>query len=355
MAAPTVVAVGTITTWNVTSSPATVDISWPTHQADDIGICVVVGKNYDFTPPAGWTKITFSGFGTSESTTALSIGLYWKRATSGSEAAFTVPTTYAAVGRITTVRGCPTSGSPVDVFQSQNDAGAGGTSYSVNGVSTTAADELALYFCGGRLGTGFAFNTWTGASGVTWTDQGEGGGTARRVCQGTGPRASSGSTGAATANANTSINGFAGAVVALLATTTQQYNKTLSPSASATSTITNAVGKVLALTSTLGLTFSKVRTAVKSLTLTSTLALSFIRSRGMVLTKATTTTATRLNSIAKAQFTALTSATAASFTRQVRPIWLLTRSLSASLNRTISKTLTSTASALTATLAKPQA
>jgi hypothetical protein len=152
MAAPTVVAVGTITTWNVTSSPATVDISWPTHQADDIGICVVVGKNYDFTPPAGWTKITFSGFGTSESTTALSIGLYWKRATSGSEAAFTVPTTYYQISFTISIEVTCSKSTAKEIatcFTSNNHiscgSGSGDTTIIVKNIGTTGRRRVV--FC----------------------------------------------------------------------------------------------------------------------------------------------------------------------------------------------------------------
>jgi hypothetical protein len=87
-----------------------ISVSWPTHQANDVGLLCVETLNTDSdVTVSGWTHVTGSplvGGGTK-------LNVLWKRAASGSEAAVSVPDTGDhQYGVITTVRGLPAGFDP---------------------------------------------------------------------------------------------------------------------------------------------------------------------------------------------------------------------------------------------------
>lgn len=153
---------------------ATFNLSWPSgHQVDDICIAVIIdcGSGVPATP-SGWNLVdgTTSGDG--------DVYLFWRRATSAAEAAttFTGTTGYyvssgdrtVMLGRSVLIRGCETSGSPVDAYDKTTRGTT--TSLSFPSVTTSVADCLILLAAGrGNDSAAAAFSAYTNAnlSGIT--------------------------------------------------------------------------------------------------------------------------------------------------------------------------------------------
>lgn len=116
-----------------------ITLSWPNHQANDIGVLVVEtsgNNNYPATP-SGWTLL---GRQFDVSTTAGSrLSIFWRRATNASQGDATITDTgNHQVGRIFALRGCVTSGSPVNVSSFSSNAAS--TTVSVQEIQTTVAN-----------------------------------------------------------------------------------------------------------------------------------------------------------------------------------------------------------------------
>jgi len=143
MPAPVFQAVGTLSN----SSATSVNVSWPTHQTNDIGLLVIETTSGGGTlaPPSGWaaapsTPVTAGGS---------KLHVWWKRAASNAEAA--VATGFSnsdhVAGRIFTFRGCVTTGNPWDVTTTGVKTLASPTA-TVPAVTTTVADTLIVMIVG---------------------------------------------------------------------------------------------------------------------------------------------------------------------------------------------------------------
>jgi hypothetical protein len=131
MAAPTYQAVGTA----AASTGTSVNVSWPTHVADDIGVLVVEtsGNSATMSTPSGWTAITGSPRTDVATIAGSKLHVFWKRAASASEAAVaTGALTDHIVARIYTFRGVD----PTNAI----DAEGGGT----KGTASTTATVPAI-------------------------------------------------------------------------------------------------------------------------------------------------------------------------------------------------------------------
>ena len=127
-----------------------VTVGWPAaHAANDIGILVCCTANQAPATPSGWTPLNGAGMGTGTPGAAGAIRLtaFWKRAASSSEASVVVadPGDHC-YGRITTMRGCKTSGSPIDAYA--NSVKDTASIYSLPpGVTASEGGNDILYFC----------------------------------------------------------------------------------------------------------------------------------------------------------------------------------------------------------------
>jgi hypothetical protein len=120
---------------------ASVNVSWPTHATDDIGILVLEAVTANWTTPSGWTLLASSDAFTTELT------IYWKRATSSAEAAVATGfpgTADHVVARIVTFRGCVATGSPV-LTSATSTKSVASTSWSAPSITTTTANEFVVY------------------------------------------------------------------------------------------------------------------------------------------------------------------------------------------------------------------
>lgn len=188
MALPTVYAVGTAT--SAVGGAASVPPPAGT-VADDILILLVEAANEPLNTITGYTRI---GSGAVIQATGLvtDLSAFWKRS-AGSEANVSVSSTPQnhLMCRIIGVRGCVTSGSPVNVVNTGLD-NTTGTAFSIPGATTTQPDCLVI----AALSTGTDVNSTTMATGYTnaslgsitervdnWTSSGNGGGIA--ACSGT--------------------------------------------------------------------------------------------------------------------------------------------------------------------------
>lgn len=123
------------------SGTASVNVSWPTHVANDIGILVLESISAPWTAPSGWTLVDTSDASNTE------INIYWKRAASSSEPAVATGFPTVAnhvVARIHTFRGCVATGSPILTTATSTKPGAS-TSWSAPSITTTTANEFVVY------------------------------------------------------------------------------------------------------------------------------------------------------------------------------------------------------------------
>jgi len=130
------------------SGTASVNVAWPTHATNDIGILVIESSAASLSAPSGWTLV---GQAISLSGLLSSTNVYWKRAASGSES--TANTGFPAgadhmVARIHTFRGCVTTGTPI-LASATATRGTGTTTWSAPSITTTTANEFVVW-CAGR-------------------------------------------------------------------------------------------------------------------------------------------------------------------------------------------------------------
>jgi hypothetical protein len=133
------------------SATASVNVSWPTHQTNDIGLLVIEtsGGGTTLTPPSGWAAVTGTPVTDVADATGSKLHVWWKRATSNAEAAVATgfSTSDHVVARLYTFRGCVTSGDPWNVTTTGNKTTASSTA-TVPAVTTTVADTLIVMIVG---------------------------------------------------------------------------------------------------------------------------------------------------------------------------------------------------------------
>lgn len=202
MAAPTFISAGTIN-----GAINSTNISWGAgHQADDIGVLLVHTSNQALpSTPSGWTPFSSTpvGTGTAGAAGAVMLTVFWKRATSSTEAAASLGDSGDhQIGQILVFRGCETTGSPIDAEAA--DTGASSTSVTMPGVTTTGADRLVVA-CAAQAIDGVSsarFSAWTNVAltGFTEiTDSALGTGTGGGFGAGAGVKATAGAVGSSTA------------------------------------------------------------------------------------------------------------------------------------------------------------
>jgi hypothetical protein len=221
MAIPSIVAVGAVSA--VTSGACTPGIP-AGNAADDILLLFVEAANEPLNAITNFTRI---GSGAVIQATGLvtDLSAFWARAVGGDTApSITSSPQNHLIARIVGVRGCVTSGSPVNVVNTGLD-NTTGTAFSIPGATTTAAD--CLVFAALSTGTDVTSTTmatgWTNASLASiaeqvdnWNLAGNGGGIAVCAGQKATPGAYGATTGSITTGNTKAFMSFAlqGAVVA---------------------------------------------------------------------------------------------------------------------------------------------
>lgn len=153
-------------------------LHWPTHQTDDIGVLFVESYGDEPVPstPSGWTKMTNTPQATGAGAGSTQITVYWRRATSSSEADVTI----ADVGThqnavILTFRGAGSSGDIIDAPTGSVKSSAS-TSVSITGTTTTYHHALVVYAATRATSTTSAqYSAWSNGTlvgGVEAYDQG---------------------------------------------------------------------------------------------------------------------------------------------------------------------------------------
>ena len=134
------------------STGASVDIPWPTHLADDIGIVVIEisGNNPSLTPPTGWAAVPNTPVTDVSLSTGSKLHVWWKRATSSAEADVVSGSSLTdhIIARLFTFRGCVTTGVPWDnvTFGDKTTASTTATVPSL----TTGLDDTLITMIVGR-------------------------------------------------------------------------------------------------------------------------------------------------------------------------------------------------------------
>jgi len=207
-AGPTFQAAGT-----AVGGTSTVNIDWPTHQADDIGLltCETAGgQPATLTDPMTFLAVTNSPQATGVTTAGTQITVWWARAFNS-----TMPTVRVADAGdhtycvITTYRGVINHGTPWDITAGSVKAGAT-TTTTFDAVTTTVPNTLIVNIASRDTDSAAAaWSGWTNATTGAPTEQfdagttsGNGGG----IGIATAAWATTGSSGATTATVSSSIN-----------------------------------------------------------------------------------------------------------------------------------------------------
>jgi type II secretory pathway pseudopilin PulG len=144
-------------------------VGWPTHQSGDVALLIIETANEAVTlsTSAGFVQVTNSpqGTGTAGGTTATRLAVYWKRATTSTEASPVVADSgNHQIAQIITFRGVIASGNPWDVTAG-NVAATASTSVSIPGATTTVANTLVVAIvCNGTDTAAVQNSGWTNAN-----------------------------------------------------------------------------------------------------------------------------------------------------------------------------------------------
>jgi len=207
--------------YQATGTPAedavndTMNVSWPTHQVNDIALLFVEstgGQVPTLSTPAGFVEVTNSPQATGTTTNGTRLAVYWNRATSNAMGTVTVDLVgnhmYAV---IVTFRGCIQTGNPWDVTAGSVKAAAD-TTTTFDSVTTTVNDCLiVLAAARDNDSAAAAWSAWTNSALGNLTDTehqdagtalGNGGG----IGVNSGGKGLAGVTGATTATVTSSIN-----------------------------------------------------------------------------------------------------------------------------------------------------
>jgi len=144
--APTYQAVGTA----IASTGASVNVAWPTHLTNDIGLVVIEtsGNSATLTPPTGWVAIPGTPVTDVATTAGSKLHVWWKRAASNAESSVaTGAATDHIVARLYTFRGCITTGNPWNVTTTGTKTTAS-TTATVPALVTTLDDTLITMIVG---------------------------------------------------------------------------------------------------------------------------------------------------------------------------------------------------------------
>jgi hypothetical protein len=183
IALPTISAAGTVAAGmpsyvgagTAASGTGTLSPTLGTHQADDIGLCVVINAHTtsgDATLDTanGWAVIDGIDSGSYSSIHGWTT-VFWKRMANGSETTPVVADNGEFnAARIYVFRGCTTSGNPWDVTSATGDND-GDSSFSVGGATTTGTNRLVVIAMGAFTGGAAAVGSYTNADLASITEQ----------------------------------------------------------------------------------------------------------------------------------------------------------------------------------------
>jgi hypothetical protein len=171
----------------VASTGASVNVAWPTHLTNDIGLVVIEtsGNSATLTPPTGWAAVPGTPVTDVATTAGSKLHVWWKRAASAAEAnVATGAATDHIVARLFTFRGCATTGNPWDVTTTGTKTTAS-TTATVPSLTTTVDDTLITMIVGRPNDNGSTAHfgvpvnaglTGLGEAGEAGTTSGNGGG-----------------------------------------------------------------------------------------------------------------------------------------------------------------------------------
>lgn len=181
-------------------------VPWPSHMAGDVALLVAENANEAIALDSaqGFVLITSVGTGTGGAVNSTKLSLWWKRATTGSEAAPIVGDGGDhAIAQIFTFRGCVDTGNPWDVFASDVDTSTSATAITFPSVTTTVADCLIVNILGtGQTAGAPLISGWTNgalSSETERADMATGFGNGGSLALATGGKATAGATGTTTA------------------------------------------------------------------------------------------------------------------------------------------------------------
>jgi hypothetical protein len=191
------------------ANSATVDVTpaLPTHVADDILVIDVElsGGDASFAVPSGWNEFPDSPQAVT-GTGGTKLQKFWKRATSGAEAAptFSISSKNHILARASVFRGCETSGNPSDVTAGGTNKASADTAVSAAGDTSTVADGLVVITVarGTDSSSTTQFDSWANADLANLTERWEAGttdGNGGGLALVTGEKATAGAFGATTA------------------------------------------------------------------------------------------------------------------------------------------------------------
>jgi hypothetical protein len=186
---------------------SSVNVSWPTHVANDIGILVVESCSLALAAPSGWTLVAGA---VSSAGLVSSTFVFWRRATSSAESpaatGFPAGADHMAA-RIHTFRGCVTTGTPV-LASATATRGSLTTTWSAPSITTTTANEFVVWCAGRDNDSGTAqFGNPVNANLISPTEIGEVGTTSGNgggFTVGYGVKATAGATGTTTGTVTSS-------------------------------------------------------------------------------------------------------------------------------------------------------
>ena len=186
---------------------SSVNVSWPVHVTDDIGILVVESCSLSLSAPSGWTLVAgaVSSVGSVSSTF-----VFWRRAASSAESAAATGFPAGAdhmAARIHTFRGCVTTGTPI-LTSATATRGSFTTTWSAPSITTTTANEFVVWCAGRDNDSGLAqFGNPVNANLISPTEVGEVGtllGNGGGFTVGYGIKATAGATGTTTGTVTSS-------------------------------------------------------------------------------------------------------------------------------------------------------
>ena len=134
----------------IASIGTSVNVVWPTHIVNDIGLVVIEtsGNSADLTPPAGWAALPGTPVTDVATTAGSKLHVWWKRAASSAEAAVaTGAGTDHIIARLYTFRGCVTTGNPWNVITTGTKTTAS-TTATIPSLTTTWDDTLITMIVG---------------------------------------------------------------------------------------------------------------------------------------------------------------------------------------------------------------
>ncbi len=149
------------------NSTGAISVVWPTHLTNDIGVLIaqtITAEACADLTGAGWTQFTSSP---QAAATGPRLTAYWRRAASAAEANVAIADAGDhVVALIFTIRGCPTTGSPINV--EAGDFGTIGTTCTWPTVTTTLPKCLVVLLAANNLDS--IGPAWSAESNAALTD-----------------------------------------------------------------------------------------------------------------------------------------------------------------------------------------